>query len=249
MKKRNKTNHKSTPEPKHLSERRKMLKVGTIGTLAAITGLAKVASAEDSKKTRYVMVIDLRRCSGCQSCAIACKSEFEVPLGVWRSWVKETEEGKYPKTKRHFLPRLCNHCDNPPCIEVCPVDATFQRPDGAVLINDDECIGCELCIPACPYNARYLNPDKKIAEKCTLCVHRVDNGVVPSCVNTCPGNARIFGDMNDPDSEVAKLIASEKVKVLNPEIGTDPRVYYIASDDKLIEKMKKEVKVGPAYAI
>ena len=185
------------------------------------------------------MVIDLRKCTGCHSCSVACKAEFDVPLREWRAKVKEKEKGKYPKAKRLFLPTLCNHCDDPPCIKVCPVDATYKRNDGIVTIEEEKCIGCELCVPACPYKARFLDQRNKKAEKCSFCQHLIDEGVVPSCVNTCPGNARILGDLNDPKSLVSKLIARNKkiVKVLKPKSGTKPQVFYISPEKLNIFKI------------
>ncbi|MHB1418438.1 MAG: 4Fe-4S dicluster domain-containing protein [Bacillota bacterium] len=188
---------------------------------------------------RYGMVIDLRRCTGCKGCSVACKSENEVPLGVFRNWVNELEQGSYPKVKRFFLPRLCNHCQNPPCVPVCPTGATYKREDGPVLINYEKCIKCGSCVKACTYNARFMSPESGYANKCTLCVHRVDNGVVPACVNTCIGRARIFGDLADPKSEAAQLLAANSAQVLKPEAGTKPQIYYIAPDAS-INKAKYE---------
>ena len=227
-------------------KRRELLKVGALGAagvLATYSRAGKALGSSESVKTqeRYAMVIDLRRCVGCHACSVACKAEFNVPLGVWRSWVKQIERGKLPNTQRHFLPRLCNHCCNPACVEACPTKASYQRDDGVVLIREERCIGCRICIAACPYDARFLHPETKTASKCTFCVHRVDQGVVPSCVNTCQGKARIFGDLNDPTSEVARLVAREAVQVLKPELGTEPRVFYIASDVGLAGRIEKEV--------
>ena len=228
---------------RHPLGRREVLKVGALSALAAYAGAGKtLASSESANKLkRYAMVIDLRKCIGCHACSVACKAEFNVPLGVWRSWVKQVERGKFPNTQRHFLPRLCNHCDKPACVEACPTKASYQREDGVVLIREERCIGCKLCIAACPFDARFSHPDKKVANKCTFCVHRVDNGAVPACVNTCQGKARIFGDLNDPTSEVAKLIARESVQVLKPELGTEPRVFYIALDTGIAGRIRKEV--------
>ncbi|KKL64729.1 hypothetical protein LCGC14_2162070 [marine sediment metagenome] len=230
--------------------RREVLKAGAAGAHGALAGYAGTATALASgghggsaigHAKRYAMVIDLRRCVGCQACSVACKSENNVPLGVWRSWVKQVERGTYPNTQRNFLPRLCNHCDSPACVEACPTKASYQRDDGVVLIHQERCVGCKLCMAACPYDARYLHPVKKITDKCTFCVHRVDEGVVPSCVNTCQGRARIFGDLNDPTSEVAKLVAREPVQTLKIELGTEPRVFYIGADVGAMGHVRKEV--------
>ena len=177
------------------------------------------------------MVIDTRRCIGCQACSVACKAEFAVPIGKTRSWVEYVEKGIYPNVTRTFLPRLCNHCTKPACVRVCPTGATYKRKeDGIVVIDADICIGCKYCIQACPYDVRFINPLTGTADKCDFCLHRVEQGIAPSCVNTCQGKARIFGDMNDPESEVAKHIATESMTVLRQEMGTEPNVYYIAAD-------------------
>ena len=146
------------------------------------------------------------------------------------TWVRVWEKGEYPNVEMSFLPRLCNHCDDPPCVDVCPVNATWQREDGIVVIDQETCIGCKYCIQACPYDMRYINPLTNTADKCDFCLQRVSKGLKPACVATCIGGARIFGDLNDPDSEVSKLVASEPVQVLKPEFGTEPQVFYINLD-------------------
>lgn len=182
------------------------------------------------KKKNYGMVIDLRRCVGCFSCQVTCKVENNVPFEDFRARVNIAERGTFPDVKRNFLPMLCNHCAKAPCIEVCPVKASYKREDGVVLIRDERCIGCGYCIQACPYNARYLDPNLHIAQKCTFCVHRIDNGLPPACVHNCMGKARVFGDLNDPNSEVSKLLNSVPTQVLKPEMGTHPNVFYIMGD-------------------
>ena len=230
-----------------------------VGATAIAPGMANkvLASVAAGSKHRWGFLIDLKRCIGCKACSVACKTEFEVPLGVFRSSVKELDEGSYPNLQRSFLPWLCNHCEKPVCIQDCPVDeidatfvwpdgasqsykkrATYKRPDGVVLVDQDRCVGCAACVDLCPYNARFLNPaqltvsedavDDHPADKCTLCVHRLEAGLVPACVNTCQADARIIGDLDDPTSEISKIVASGEVKVLVPEKGTNPQCHYVA---------------------
>lgn len=189
-------------------------------------------------KARYAMVVDVRRCIGCMACQVACKAEFDTPLGVNRTWVPYKVVGKYPNTKKQFLPRLCNHCDDPPCVRACPVEATYKAEEGGfVLQRYERCIGCRACMASCPYNARFMLPRHRtytnitrVIDKCTFCHHRVAQGLVPACVQTCIGRARVFGDMNDPRSEVSQLVARNATQVLRPEHGTKPHVFYIGAD-------------------
>ncbi len=227
----------SGSEPETVDRRAflKSLGTGTVLAGAAVGGVMAAAESEETPEVeteaQYGMVIDLRRCIGCQACSVACKAESDVPLKVARSWVEYTEKGEYPNVGRTFLPRLCNHCSKPHCTRVCPTGATYKRPqDGIVVVDQGVCIGCLYCAQACPYTARFLNPVTRFVDKCDLCIHRVSNGVVPSCVNTCQGRARIFGDLNDPTTEVSQIVAREPVQVIRRGMGTEPNVYYIGLD-------------------
>ncbi len=191
-------------------------------------------------KVRYAMLIDLNRCIGCYSCQVACKMENGVPLGSWRSWVKQIEKGKYPNVSKSFLPLLCNNCENPICVTVCPVLASIKRDDGIVFVDPHRCIGCRYCMASCPYGVRYVNPLLNIVQKCDFCLHRVDAGLQPACVEACPAKARIFGDLNDPESQIAKLIANSPVARIKPDMGTNPQVYYIGLDEEAVEKVERE---------
>jgi molybdopterin-containing oxidoreductase family iron-sulfur binding subunit len=221
---------------------------------------------------RWVMVIDLRKCVGCHACTIACVAENKLPPGVVYRPVLEEELGVYPNVTRKFVPRPCMQCDNPPCTPVCPVNATYTNPDGVVVVNYDQCIGCRACLTACPYGARtsdfgltyaqgtpeapnmivgqnvaddyerapnfeygnqYARTGERVspvgnARKCHFCLHRLNAGQLPACVTTCIGRSTLFGDANDPSSLVAEMIGQPNVLRLKEELGTEPRVYYLA---------------------
>lgn len=249
--------------------RRKMIKGAGALALGAAAGLAPIskATAARGKAPRWAFIVDLRRCTGCRTCTVACKAEMNTPLGAFRAAVYDQVVGTFPKTEKHFLPRLCNHCEGnkedgiPPCIKDCPEypkdrrqfitpdgkkiryrgGATYKRPDGMVLFENELCTGCGKCITACPYGARSWDKllisgkdsTKNGIAKCTFCQHRVDNGVVPSCVNMCPQKARIFGDLNDPNSQVSKLVKefglleNRDKNTLLPKENTVPMLFYI----------------------
>jgi Fe-S-cluster-containing dehydrogenase component/formate-dependent nitrite reductase membrane component NrfD len=179
---------------------------------------------------RYGFVIDQTRCIGCHACTVACKEENRVPLGAFRTWVKYVEKGEFPNTRRHFAVLRCNHCDNAPCVTICPTVALYRRADGIVDFDRDRCIGCKSCMQACPYDALYIDPDTHTAAKCHFCAHRVERRLEPACVIVCPERAILAGDLDDPASEVARVIAREQVVVRKPEQGTRPKLFYVGAD-------------------
>lgn len=185
----------------------------------------------ESKDKNYGFVIDTRSCIGCHACSTACKSENEVPLGVYRTWVKYTEVGTYPNSHRQFQVTRCNHCANPPCVRICPVTAMYQREDGIVEFDPEVCIGCKACMQACPYDAIHIDPNTSTASKCHYCAHRVDVGLEPACVVVCPTHAIIAGDLNDPSSEINRVLTKEQVTVRKPEQGTAPNLFYVGGSD------------------
>lgn len=176
---------------------------------------------------RLGMLIDLNTCIGCHACSVACKAEFDVPLGVFRDTVKYVEDGEYPNATRHFIPVLCNHCEDAPCLDACPTDAISRKPDGEVTINEGDCNLNRFCMAACPYDAIYEDPQLGVAQKCTFCEHRTADGRQPACVDACPTGCRIFGDLDDPDSVIAQKVAENDTSVWKPDAGTSPRVFYV----------------------
>ncbi len=181
--------------------------------------------------TRYGFVIDQRKCIGCHACTVACKSENLVPLGVYRTWVKYVEKGTFPQTRRSFLVLRCNHCDDAPCVTICPTKALYRRADGIVDFDSQRCIGCKSCLQACPYDAIYIDPITHTAAKCNYCSHRIDQGLLPACVVVCPEKAIIAGDLDDPTSEIHQLVARQPVMVRKPEQGTRPKLFYLGADE------------------
>ena len=181
--------------------------------------------------TSFGFLIDNRKCIGCHACTVACKSEHEVPIGVDRTWVKYIEKGEFPNTRRLFTVMRCNHCEWAPCVTICPVTALYRRADGIVDFNYERCIGCKACMQACPYDALYIDPESNTAAKCNFCTHRLEVGLEPSCVVVCPERAIVAGDLDDPASEISRLISRFPVQVRKPEKGTKPKLYYIDGDE------------------
>lgn len=199
---------------------------------------------------KYAYVIDINKCIGCGNCVRACSRENNVPADHFRTWVERyvvRADGVYVdspkgaiegfgKLNKRFrdniklsrtVPKMCNHCHNPPCVQVCPVGATFKSPEGFVLVDRDYCMACGYCVQACPYAARFINPVEHKSDKCTWCYHRVKKGLLPACVTVCPQKARLFGDLNDVESEVSKIFEADQWMVLKPEMHTDPTCFYI----------------------
>jgi tetrathionate reductase subunit B len=176
---------------------------------------------------RYALVVDSRKCINCKACVVACKAENSVPIGKFRNWINEETRGEYPSLMASFEPEQCHHCDSPSCVRVCPTGASWQRGDGLVLVEADDCIGCGYCIIACPYDARFFNPESRIADKCTMCAHRVDHGRLPACVETCPTKVRVFDDLNAPGSRLKALLSTRRYMVKKMQTGNGPQIYYL----------------------
>ncbi len=210
---------------------------------------------QEPGQRKFGFAVDIDKCIGCARCVEACKSENGVSKEpfYFRTWVERysvRRGGKvdvdspnggldgYPAQKNpkevertFFVPKLCNHCQDSPCVQVCPVGATFETKDGVVLIDEDYCIGCRYCIQACPYGTRFFNPEKGTADKCTMCYHRITKGLKPACVEVCPTHARVWGDLNNPKSEVSTFVRNHKVQHLKPHLGTNPKVFYNGLDE------------------
>ena len=222
---------------------------------AIVAGAPETAPNYDVTAHWWAILIDIDRCIGCGSCVRSCKTENDVPLEpeYFRTWVEryivnvedpdhpfvEAPNGGYdgfadvtvgPNAKTFFVPKMCNHCADSPCVQVCPVGATFVSPDGVVLIDKDRCLGCRYCIQACPYGTRFLDPRTHTADKCTLCYHRITKGLLPACVETCPTGARQIGDLKNPNDPIHEYLRTHTVHVLKPQMATGAKAYYHGLD-------------------
>ena len=223
--------------------------IAAAGVFIASTALRAAPNKfEKTKGPRYGMVIDLTRCVGCQSCTMNCAMENNVQAGAFRTIVSEYEASDKDGNRAVIasLPRLCNHCENPACINVCPTGASHQRSNGIVKVNSTECIGCALCAEACPYHARYLSMQTYKVDKCTFCDHRLREGLLPACVETCVGGSRIIGDLNDENSNIRKFLASHETMVLDSPKNTHPQVFYYGVSE-ILAKNDKELAAKKGY--
>ncbi len=225
--------------------------------IAAVEAWAADEAPYNPREHYYGMGVDVSKCIGCGRCVEACKNENDVPREPYyfRTWVEryviypsgETQvdspnggiAGFPPKPegkgalRTFFVPKLCNHCADPPCVQVCPVGATFATEDGVVLVDKDYCIGCRYCVQACPYGARFLDPRTHTADKCTFCYHRVVRGLLPACVEVCPTGARVFGDLRQRSSPLARFTRFNKIFTLKPHLNTKPKVFYASLDEEV----------------
>lgn len=231
-------------------------------TPAAAAFLEQPTSADaptsnyDLAKHWWAMSIDIEKCIGCGNCVRGCANENGVPKGYFRTWVERYQVPAYPEEERpevdspdgafngfsekkkenaksFFVPKLCNHCAHSPCVQVCPVGATFETPDGLVLVDQTYCLGCRYCVQACPYGCRYIHPEKQVVDKCTLCYHRISKGLTTACCEVCPTGARTLADLKDPKDPIHEFLKDNAVQVLKPHMATGSKVYYKSLDDSV----------------
>ncbi len=237
---------------KHLAVAGAAVAGTTVVGLILPEGVAGAVEVDyDWTKHRWVYLIDTRECIGCGSCVRACRAENDVPHGNYRTWVERYRIDAHGEAevdspggaehgferiasgdvrKAFFVPKLCNHCESTPCVQVCPVGASYTTRDGVVLVDHDHCIGCGYCVQACPYGSRFINHDTHTADKCTWCYHRLTRGETTACVGICPTGARMIGDRENPDDPINEILATQRIHVLQPELLTKPQCYYTGLD-------------------
>jgi tetrathionate reductase subunit B len=238
----------------------RFLLLGTPAAIAFLEAndVKKEAAVPDTYRMAdhwWAMLIDVEKCIGCGNCVRACSAENSVPDGYYRTWIERyvIEEwqnglespqvdspdggihGFPPKTvpataKAFFVPKMCNHCADSPCTQVCPVGATFITPDGVVLIDSKYCLGCSYCVQACPYGCRFINPKTHTAEKCTLCYHRITRGLTTACCEACPTAARQLADLKNPKDPIHEFLRNNPIQVLKPHLATGAKLFYRALD-------------------
>ncbi|MFO1007690.1 MAG: 4Fe-4S dicluster domain-containing protein [Planctomycetaceae bacterium] len=225
---------------------------------AVPTAGAQAASTSHAATGRpiYGFLVDSEKCIGSGKCLTACRIENDVPEGYSRTWLERyihfkdgtIQVDNIPETgvstlpaidpetvdRAYFVPKLCNHCEDPPCNQVCPVHAAFTSPEGITLVDSQTCIGCAYCVQACPYGTRFINPKTGTADKCTWCYHRIKRDEQPACVEACPVGARLFGRVDDPDSEISQRIKQIPTHVLKESMGTHPKTRYVGLSQEVI---------------
>lgn len=223
---------------------------------AVLAGTPEQAPNYEAARHWWAMTIDIEKCIGSGNCVRACKIENDVldGPGTFRTWVERYQvrdgdlehplvdspnggyegfapiEGMPPNTKVFFVPKMCNHCETSPCVQVCPVGATFESPEGVVLVDKSRCLGCRYCVQACPYGCRYIDPRTHTVDKCTLCYHRITQGLTTACEEVCPTGARKLADLKNPADPVHAFLREHRIHVLKPQLATRPKVYYNALD-------------------
>ena len=224
----------------------------TIAWENVLAGTPEAASNYKKTDHWWAMLIDVTKCIGCGNCVRACAKENDVPEGFFRTWVEKYHvDGWHMETptvsspdggihgfppvsenggKEFFIPKMCNHCADSPCTQVCPVGATFVTPDGVVLVDEKYCLGCRYCVQACPYGCRYIHPTKHVAQKCTLCYHRITKGLTTACCESCPTGARQLADLKNPKDPIHQFLATHSVQVLKPNLATGAKAFYNGLD-------------------
>jgi len=181
---------------------------------------------------RYGMAIDTTKCVGCMDCVVACKTENNVPESFNRDWIETIVAGEFPTLNMEIRSERCNHCTDAPCVSCCPTGASHYDTGGIVLVQHELCTGCKACVASCPYDARFIHPEG-YADKCTFCAHRVEEGKDPACVSVCPTHCMTFGDLDDPNSRISKVLKSRNHHSLLPEAGTSPNIFYLTGGNNV----------------